>query len=101
MSGPNFSKQHTHTIAGVRIDDLAGQLARAAPVADEKVQLRVHWKRIDCVYITAARAQLGDACHDTGLVLRPRHFSLSDKKSTRLNSSHLGISYAVFCLKKK
>src|SRR5205814_5414107 len=27
--------------------------------------------------------------------------SLKDRKSTRLNSSHLGISYAVFCLKKK
>src|SRR5258705_2574804 len=27
--------------------------------------------------------------------------SFQDRKSTRLNSSHLGISYAVFCLKKK
>src|SRR5205814_8161135 len=27
--------------------------------------------------------------------------SATDRKSTRLNSSHLGISYAVFCLKKK
>src|ERR1035441_10789520 len=27
--------------------------------------------------------------------------SAIDRKSTRLNSSHLGISYAVFCLKKK
>src|SRR5205814_10183063 len=27
--------------------------------------------------------------------------SPGDRKSTRLNSSHLGISYAVFCLKKK
>src|SRR5262245_30284367 len=27
--------------------------------------------------------------------------SSADRKSTRLNSSHLGISYAVFCLKKK
>src|SRR5258705_10291643 len=26
---------------------------------------------------------------------------LRDRKSTRLNSSHLGISYAVFCFKKK
>src|SRR5205814_9797402 len=26
---------------------------------------------------------------------------IPDRKSTRLNSSHLGISYAVFCLKKK
>src|SRR5207253_11178013 len=30
--------------------------------------------------------------------LRPR---LQDRKSTRLNSSHVAISYAVFCLKKK
>src|SRR5437899_7119278 len=28
-------------------------------------------------------------------------FAVGDRKSTRLNSSHLGISYAVFCLKKK
>src|SRR3712207_7316114 len=27
--------------------------------------------------------------------------SLADRKSTRLNSSHANISYAVFCLKKK
>src|SRR5262245_64126023 len=27
--------------------------------------------------------------------------AMTDRKSTRLNSSHLGISYAVFCLKKK
>src|SRR5437899_8365522 len=31
---------------------------------------------------------------------RARVYKL-DRKSTRLNSSHLGISYAVFCLKKK
>src|SRR5438045_8183028 len=28
-------------------------------------------------------------------------YTSEDRKSTRLNSSHLGISYAVFCLKKK
>src|SRR5256885_16871196 len=28
-------------------------------------------------------------------------YSAGDRKSTRLNSSHLVISYAVFCLKKK
>src|SRR5262245_66010136 len=32
---------------------------------------------------------------------RGRHLGCVDRKSTRLNSSHLGISYAVFCLKKK
>src|SRR5205814_9959517 len=30
-----------------------------------------------------------------------RNGRTADRKSTRLNSSHLGISYAVFCLKKK
>src|SRR5437870_11209435 len=34
------------------------------------------------------------------LKLRPRK-SVLDRKSTRLNSSHVAISYAVFCLKKK
>src|SRR2546426_8164808 len=34
-------------------------------------------------------------------VSRSRHTTHTDRKSTRLNSSHLVISYAVFCLKKK
>src|SRR5690349_23202161 len=31
----------------------------------------------------------------------PHHHCVGDRKSTRLNSSHVEISYAVFCLKKK
>src|SRR2546430_12112719 len=31
----------------------------------------------------------------------PGNFGMIDRKSTRLNSSHSQISYAVFCLKKK
>src|SRR3712207_9202854 len=37
---------------------------------------------------------------DRGLLDEVAHRSL-DRKSTRLNSSHANISYAVFCLKKK
>src|SRR5437899_7118170 len=33
--------------------------------------------------------------------IMPGTRNVGDRKSTRLNSSHLGISYAVFCLKKK
>src|SRR5262245_64011261 len=33
--------------------------------------------------------------------IRRDEITVRDRKSTRLNSSHLGISYAVFCLKKK
>src|SRR5260221_8431650 len=43
--------------------------------------------------------------HDLILVVTARtllHFApMADRKSTRLNSSHTVISYAVFCLKKK
>src|SRR5688572_32309923 len=35
------------------------------------------------------------------LVSRRKLFEVADRKSTRLNSSHSQISYAVFCLKKK
>src|SRR6266540_490472 len=35
------------------------------------------------------------------LPIRRRRHRLRDRKSTRLNSSHITISYAVFCLKKK
>src|SRR5690625_7079733 len=36
-----------------------------------------------------------------GIDLAPYFEELLDRKSTRLNSSHVAISYAVFCLKKK
>src|SRR3712207_7938245 len=35
-----------------------------------------------------------------GAMANPRIFMQIDRKSTRLNSSHANISYAVFCLKK-
>src|SRR2546429_10015388 len=38
---------------------------------------------------------------DGALILCSSHGALLDRKSTRLNSSHGYISYAVFCLKKK
>src|SRR5256885_13158395 len=58
-------------------------------------------------------ATLVDLEHDIGMerALESRRFDVEavgaardarkDRKSTRLNSSHLVISYAVFCLKKK
>src|SRR2546426_5852278 len=40
-------------------------------------------------------------CPGNTLIATSRPSRVSDRKSTRLNSSHLVISYAVFCLKKK
>src|SRR2546421_836106 len=49
--------------------------------------LPISWRK-------AARARMGKYGSGTGM-------DLADRKSTRLNSSHDQISYAVFCLKKK
>src|SRR5437899_5741448 len=71
-----------------------GKLQRSTRVVGELLPLGV-----------AITAQVKhQAAHRVGRIaaiaehVRP---SRIDRKSTRLNSSHLGISYAVFCLKKK
>src|SRR5256885_2568401 len=47
------------------------------------------------------RVQQGHALHARQLQCARAGRGPADRKSTRLNSSHLVISYAVFCLKKK
>src|SRR5690554_8230837 len=54
------------------------------------------------IYIDAVEfdaAEVGELAHRTWHL--PEIAALQDRKSTRLNSSHVRISYAVFCLKKK
>src|SRR3712207_2616328 len=51
-----------------------------------------HMKQGDTVLIWGASGGLGSYA---------TQMALKDRKSTRLNSSHANISYAVFCLKKK
>src|SRR3712207_7340737 len=46
------------------------------------------------------RSAVGDVA-DAGDLAHARAARAVDRKSTRLNSSHANISYAVFCLKKK
>src|SRR5258707_7085513 len=50
---------------------------------------------------SAAALQIGFAGKEVGQLARRRDGEIRDRKSTRLNSSHANISYAVFCLKKK
>src|SRR5256885_9500065 len=45
--------------------------------------------------------EIFDTGRDIERLSAPITFAQQDRKSTRLNSSHLVISYAVFCLKKK
>src|SRR5437773_8481144 len=51
--------------------------------------------RLDACAVALRRRRLG------GGVQLHRRLPVRDRKSTRLNSSHITISYAVFCLKKK
>src|SRR5437773_6751341 len=52
---------------------------------------------IDRKFIRGKYADLDDDEEDDDDI----HDEMADRKSTRLNSSHITISYAVFCLKKK
>src|SRR5688572_32561130 len=60
----------------------------------------------DIVHIAEVRAELEAQAAELAArrmdgAVRERAEALLDRKSTRLNSSHSQISYAVFCLKKK
>src|SRR5256885_7728472 len=56
---------------------------------------------IGCGIMTGVGAVLNRARVETGAAMAVFGLGGIDRKSTRLNSSHLVISYAVFCLKKK
>src|SRR5262245_64180640 len=62
-------------------------------------------RHVHVVRVHRERSRLGaggDGAHPDRVVVGPgAGVGAKDRKSTRLNSSHLGISYAVFCLKKK
>src|SRR5437868_15054734 len=55
----------------------------------------------DALPISCAEPRLAGSLRTVTLGSSRRSASSVDRKSTRLNSSHVSISYAVFCLKKK
>src|SRR5258707_9184526 len=57
-------------------------------------RIRPSWERI-------CRSEIGSAHKEAKRSTSCEVDAVSDRKSTRLNSSHANISYAVFCLKKK
>src|SRR5438034_4667808 len=67
------------------------------PPTTEIYTLSLH----DALPISATKTLPGNIVEERGKALCPRFSLDTDRKSTRLNSSHTVISYAVFCLKKK
>src|SRR5262245_50193908 len=69
---------------------------------DQDVPLIVPEVNADAISGYARRNIIANPnCSTAQLVIALKPLHDRDRKSTRLNSSHLGISYAVFCLKKK
>src|SRR5260221_7032997 len=68
------------------------------PVPGDELEIRYglgqHRELAEGTHAALLRVGRSDRAHAA-------RFDLSDRKSTRLNSSHTVISYAVFCLKKK
>src|SRR5438034_6106119 len=75
----------------------------SSDVCSSDLRVRVPVVVLDPLHVVALE-ELGDAEHALGaevVVEVETQADLQDRKSTRLNSSHTVISYAVFCLKKK
>src|SRR5262245_9995141 len=99
------------------IDKLPSTVPFVGPEAQERMRKRTFRARIGAnesvfgpspravVAMSAAAAEswmYGDPeLYDLKTALARHHGVQPERKSTRLNFSHLGISYAVFCLKKK
>src|SRR5690606_40169801 len=92
---PSFPTRRSSDLDRHLLAAHVGQLLPAAVGAEE---VHVRAERARRALVLAAR-ETDEATHRHH---RPRPGDrVEDRKSTRLNSSHVKISYAVFCLKKK
>src|SRR3712207_7174921 len=88
--------------AVVPVKDLWGPKSRLKPILDGGARAGLTIYMMGRVIAALREAGLEEVC-----VVSPDRIVLDeaekrgDRKSTRLNSSHANISYAVFCLKKK
>src|SRR2546430_11896842 len=87
-------------ISSLTRDDLFRAIARSLRriVSFERTAIFLHDQAADVLRLFVLESSLSSDYFTVGLEMNPRD---RDRKSTRLNSSHSQISYAVFCLKKK
>src|SRR5256885_6623196 len=85
---PQFMKDHGYSIVPIN------------PTADEIVGEKAYPSLVDLPPEIAGKVEIVDVFRPSEELPQVAQ-QVVDRKSTRLNSSHLVISYAVFCLKKK
>src|SRR2546422_7331379 len=88
---------YTTLFRSLGAEDLQAKDLQAENLQDGLPQLRLA-DRLRQISQDAQLAATGGVASQTG---GSQHHDHGDRKSTRLNSSHGYISYAVFCLKKK
>src|SRR5438034_7921357 len=90
-------RRHTRSLCDWSSDVCSSDLLARPARRDLRVLEAAHGL-LAPVYLVPRRHVSGEARRSGA---RPPHLPRPDRKSTRLNSSHTVISYAVFCLKKK
>src|SRR5438094_4966783 len=105
-SAPRAPQHHGQEIT--QQDLLRADIRRAQSIRDSIPAIQKDCDRFEQSLLPASsgyssvRSELGSIARPSGSLLEGISFKpTEDRKSTRLNSSHRTISYAVFCLKKK
>src|SRR5690606_41761845 len=103
VGGRGGGRRALHSCPTRRSSDLDKLQTEAIDVEDEDHHPHQESDEIQIHRLPQRQCQQGviDDHDQQTSVEHPVQQSIPDRKSTRLNSSHVKISYAVFCLKKK
>src|SRR5699024_11570544 len=99
VSRPFFLITPLHPVRGGTLRSLMKGGRRATEEADCPIMHNGLSTR--CWRSWVHHQRISPLCSPWSLPQLPESARCADRKSTRLNSSHVSISYAVFCLKKK
>src|SRR5262245_3612204 len=99
-----LAQQQTVTIATVNNPDMIELKKLSAKFEADNPDIKLNWVVVEENILrqrVTTDVSTGSGQFDLVFIgLYEAPIFAKDRKSTRLNSSHLGISYAVFCLKK-
>src|SRR5439155_11849984 len=102
MFGSSTRVQCTPTETHVPGGELVERTMVSAKFDDANLEFLDMWSRLQKPYAVSQSSLVNLAVSIVRkLVTNDAYSKIKDRKSTRLNSSHVAISYAVFCLKKK